>query len=324
MKYYLIFVISQLCFYVYVKKNYIKKYLTVRLESPASLLLDVTVHLDLFLECVCVSNSTTYDTCLAYSNSVCELLILRLHKRRNIIILMYRPPTCTPVDFNDVISRSRASMLSMSSALPNIIIHGDFNLPGINWLNPDYNCHDDSPLILFSYLLFLNQQVSALPRKCNILDLIFSPGDYINCIDITDSLISDHRIITAKTLIQISQSSPPCQTMNYACNTLDLLDFKKADWLGLCACLKSVNWKELLYDYIPSKYTTVIIETLRNLCSIHVPAKRSKKNTVSKFHGARKVLMRKRSKLKKIYPLSPSIQSKLANIERDLISSHQK
>ena len=34
--------------------------------------------------------------------------------------------------------------------------------------------------------------------------------------------------------------------------------------------------------------------------------------------------MRKRSKLKKIYPLSPSIQSKLASIKSDLISSHQK
>ena len=34
--------------------------------------------------------------------------------------------------------------------------------------------------------------------------------------------------------------------------------------------------------------------------------------------------MRNRSKLKKIYPLSPSIQSKLASIERGLISSHQK
>ena len=85
--------------------------------------------------------------------------------------------------------------------------------------------------------------------------------------------------------------------MNSACNTFKLLDFRNSDWLGLCACLKSVNWKELLYDYIPSKYTTVIIETLGNLCSIHVPAKRSKKNSVSKFHRARKMLMRKRSKL---------------------------
>ena len=53
MKYYLIFVISQLCFYVYVKLFYMKEYLTVRLKSPASLLLDVTVHLELVVECVC-------------------------------------------------------------------------------------------------------------------------------------------------------------------------------------------------------------------------------------------------------------------------------
>ena len=120
--------------------------------------------------CVYVSNSTTYDTCLTYSNSVCELLIVRLHKPALIIILMYRPPTCSPEDFNDIISRSRAIILSMSSPLPIIIMLGDFNFPDINWLNPDYNCHDASPLILFSDLLFLNQQVSAPTRKSNILD----------------------------------------------------------------------------------------------------------------------------------------------------------
>ena len=81
----------------------------------------------------------------------------------------------------------------------------------------------------------------------------------------------------------MSQSSPPCQTktINSACNTFELLDFRKADWLGLCVYIKSVNWKELLYDCIPSKYATVIIETLGNLFSIHVPAKRSKKLCIS-------------------------------------------
>ena len=68
---------------------------------------------------------------------------------------------------------SRAIILSMSSPLPNIIMLGDFNFPDINWLNPDYNCPDASPLILFSDCLFLNQQVSAPTRKSNILDLIF-------------------------------------------------------------------------------------------------------------------------------------------------------
>ena len=98
---------------------------------------------------------------------------------------------------------------------------------------------------MFSDLLILNQQVLAPTCKSNILDLIFSPDDFINCIDITDSVISDHRIITAKTCIPIS---PPCQTMNSVCNTFELLDFRKADWLGLCACSKYVNWNELLYD----------------------------------------------------------------------------
>ena len=41
-------------FYVYVKLSYMKEYLTVRLKSPASLLLDVTVHLELVVECVCM------------------------------------------------------------------------------------------------------------------------------------------------------------------------------------------------------------------------------------------------------------------------------
>ena len=135
-------------------------------------------------------------------------------------------------------------------------------LPNINWLNPDYNCPDASPLILFFVWLFFNQQFLALTRKSNILDLIFSPDDFINCIDITDSVISDHRIITAKTFIPISLSAPPCQTMNFTCNTFELLEFRKTDWSGMCASIKSANWKVLLNDCIPSKYISVIIETM--------------------------------------------------------------
>ena len=115
---------------------------------------------------------------------------------------------------------------------------------------------------------------------------MFSPNEFINCIYITDSVILDHRIITANKIITISQSSPPCQTMNYTCKTLELLGFMKTAWAGVCASIKSVNWKELLHDCIPSKYISVIIETLGNLCSIHVLAKRSKKYSVSKFHRA--------------------------------------
>ena len=90
--------------------------------------------------CVYVSNSTTYDICLAYSNSVCELLIVRIHNPALIIILMYRPPSCPAEAFNDIISRSQALILSMPSPLPNIIMLGDFNFPDIDWTKPDLSC----------------------------------------------------------------------------------------------------------------------------------------------------------------------------------------
>ena len=67
--------------------------------------------------CLYVSNSTTYDICLVYSNSLCLLLILRLLKPALIIMLMYRAPTCSPEDLNDIKSRSRKIILSMSFPL---------------------------------------------------------------------------------------------------------------------------------------------------------------------------------------------------------------
>ena len=149
--------------------------------------------------CVYVSILTTYDICLTYSNSVCELLIHRLHKLTLIIILMYHPPSCPAEDFNDNISRSQAFVLSIHSSLPNIIMLGDFNFPCINWTNPDLKCPYAIPLISLSDCLFLIQQVLVPSHKSNILDLILSPDDFKNHIDVTDSVLSDHHIITAKT-----------------------------------------------------------------------------------------------------------------------------
>ena len=127
--------------------------------------------------CLYVSNSTTYDICLAYSNSVCELLILRIHKPALIIILMYRPPppSCPAEAFSDIISRSQALILSIPSPLPTVIMLGYFNFSDINWTNPDMSCQYAIPLISLSVCLFLNQQVLEPIRKSNILDLIPPP-----------------------------------------------------------------------------------------------------------------------------------------------------
>ena len=81
----------------------------------------------------------------------------------------------------------------------------------------------------------------------NILDLVFFPDDFINSIDVTDSVLSDHRIITAKTSIPFCHSTPICQSINCICNAFEPLDLKKADWSGLCSSIKLVNWQVRLH-----------------------------------------------------------------------------
>ena len=74
----------------------------------------------------------------------------------------------------------------------------------LDWTKPDLSCTYAIPLFSLSDCFFLNQQVLEPTRKSNILDLIFSPDDFVNSIDVTDSLLSDHRIITVKTSIRFA------------------------------------------------------------------------------------------------------------------------
>ena len=48
-------------------------------------------------------NSVNFITCVNYSNSVCELLIIKINHPSLIVILIYRPPSCTTNEFNDII-----------------------------------------------------------------------------------------------------------------------------------------------------------------------------------------------------------------------------
>ena len=160
--------------------------------------------------CVYVRTTVNFKICLCFSNSVRELLILKLQNPSTIIIIIYRP-SCLDCNFIDVISRTEQYILTISAPLPNIILLGDFNFPLIDWSNPNSQCPMSSPLFHLSDHLFLSQQVSKPTRNSNILDLIFSPNNLINSIDICDTFISDHRMLTVETNIPMS---PPCFPQN--------------------------------------------------------------------------------------------------------------
>ena len=111
-----------------------------------------------------------YKICLKYSNSVCDLPIVKIHSPDLIIILVYRPPSRPISDFDDSITKTREFILSLPAPLPNIILLGDFNMPEVNWDNPHAYNPSSELLIDLATILFLNQKVSTPTRKSNVID----------------------------------------------------------------------------------------------------------------------------------------------------------
>ena len=86
--------------------------------------------------------------------------------------------------------------------------------------------------------LLLYQQVDKPTRLSNTFDLIFCPDEIIMTISVADTYLSDHRILTASTLI------PMVPTKTHLCSNppvsaFEKLYFNKSDWPSLRLSLKS-------------------------------------------------------------------------------------
>ena len=57
--------------------------------------------------CLYLRKNLIYKICLKYSNSVCDLLIVKILSPDLIIILVYRPPSSPLSDFDDIITKTR-------------------------------------------------------------------------------------------------------------------------------------------------------------------------------------------------------------------------
>ena len=98
-------------------------------------------------------------------------------------------------------------------------------------------------------------------------------------------------MITVETNIPVHDVASK-QIFNPPSNQFAVLDFHKADWPTILLSLQSIDWIATLEPISPS--------SLYHKCMYHVPTKNPSKTKISKFHRDRKILMRKRTKLRKI------------------------
>ena len=129
---------------------------------------------------------------------------------------------------------------------------------------------------------FREKQLSILAScmtnlsKFHVVFWSSTPNDLINSIDICDTFISDHRILTAETNIPMS---PPLLSpkLNPANNVFEKLDFNKANWANLISAIKQIDWSTVLD---PTSSTTCLVpftDIISQICSLHTPIKGTKK-----------------------------------------------
>jgi len=154
---------------------------------------------------ICLHNSLNVSEEPSWDSNA-ELIWARLsfHKGQPLYICsFYRPPDNNPSCLTQL-KESLNSLYSVSTTFPNLILAGDFILPGITWLdgcgapnpNPAYGAELNSLFIDIINDYSLEQLVHFPTRENNILDLVFSTQpDLISKVCVVPG-ISDHEAVT--------------------------------------------------------------------------------------------------------------------------------
>ena len=77
----------------------------------------------------------TGDILATFANSVCELLVVKIHQLDMVACVAYRPPDTRISEFSGLLKCLDDTLSSLPSPAPNIVLMGDFNLPhsAVTW-----------------------------------------------------------------------------------------------------------------------------------------------------------------------------------------------
>lgn len=254
---------------------------------------------------------------ISTSNSYTEAHAIFIKGIDTILINIYRPPACPTNKFLEPISQIKNILQNLQGPMPTILLTGDLNFPMINWVTESvYGGTEEvrvqaKALLHFAEELCLTQIISSPTRKSNILDIVMTNNDELvheYCVDETN--LSDHNIITLTTNIRSDPHQAICnltQRLPPTIINLSNLNFfsETVHWENLRSQINSVDWPELLRDFDPDDQYKLILWKCLHIAKQHVPLKRPPTPRTS-IPRDRKILMRKRTKLRRKLRLSPN------------------
>ena len=276
--------------------------------------------------CLYLREDLSGDVLATFANSVCELLIVKIHQLETIVCVAYRPPDTKHSEFTGLLNCLDETLSSLPSPAPTVVLMGDFNFShrSVVWrrseegiLVPVVAGHREEEtaggkqdrlqaqhLVDLADKHFLLQEVDKATHLIEVLDLVFTNNcELVSSVVAQDwTSFTDHRLVFVSTSYQSLQEAP-LQEDQFLCETgrrYSKLNFNKAPWDEISSQLDQVNWAgmEDLAKTSPSDalvfFHQKVLEVLENL----VPLKAKKSQSRPKMHRMRRLLWKRLCKVK--------------------------
>ena len=247
-----------------------------------------------------ISKEATYD------EYYCQAAICTVQPSNTVIASVYRPP--------DTSTESTAKLLQFLSEYINeesankhvdIMITGDFNLPGIEWNDLTINSsdHKTSAQLLLSFMsnYLLSQYIDVPTRNNNILDLFLTNNSNLPLhATAEDTELSDHRLVTMVTR-QSLKPLPPNKKPAFKTHSFRNLRIQKEHIEPIREQLNSVDWDLLKSMCDDEDFPELFRLTVLQICELHcLPKTTSKKTKLRSKHARERIVLnRQRRKLAK-------------------------
>lgn len=247
---------------------------------------------------------------LSVSNSYTEVQILKVTSINMVLITIYRPPACPTGKFVDQLTKVNELLNDLPSPIPTLVLTGDLNFPQMDWDSESvYGGAEDmrfqaEALLRLMRDFCLNQLINIPTRGDSILDVVMTNNDeLIYNFTVNKTNLSDHNIITVTTTIATttttdhkSSGSTASKSADVNFNKLNFLS-KSVPWDEFKKEIDKVDWTKLLHDTDPVIQYDIIHKTCLDISGKFVPTRKPIKKKI--IPRDRKILMRKRTKLRK-------------------------
>ena len=250
-----------------------------------------------------VQNSLPVSSTATYDDDICGAALCHIRSINTIMASIYRPPDTKPESFSNMLNflQNNINKISQNHHC-DIIIMGDFNLPGMIWKpseSLEKNVTDPSESLLLEFIdkNLLSQCIDQPTRKNNLLDLyLTNNSNMVLRSEVSDSHLSDHAIVKITTTYNFKSSEnirpkfPP--------HTFRTLNLHKADFTAMDAYFDTIEWDTLRAICTPQEFPELFRLTVLQVCQMFAPDKSEQCNKTNPFVRERNILRRRKKKIK--------------------------